>query len=121
MPGPLRRSRRLVALLLLLLTPALGGWAVKTAHSCPTALGADLHAQPEPGHHGLPAHGGHGAECHCIGSCHTPPAVIPPAPAPLGVAVAEPAPAPVRAHGALPVPASRLSDFLPPSTAPPQG
>jgi hypothetical protein len=115
MPGPLRRSRRLVALLLLLLTPALGGWAVQTAHSCPTALGA------EQSHHGMPAHGEHGTECHCIGSCHTPAAVALPSAALLAVLIAAPAATPVRPDGALPAPVSRLSELLPPSTAPPQG
>ena len=114
MPGPLRRSRRLVAVLLLLLTPALGGWAVQTAHPCPTALAS------EQGHHGMPGHGGHGAECHCIGSCHAPASVALPSATVIAVVVAIPAPPP-SPDGALPVPASRLSDLLPPSTAPPQG
>jgi hypothetical protein len=56
MPGPLRRSR-LVALLLLLLTPGLGGWVVQAAHPCPAAAGAVGHAAHGPGQHDVPADG----------------------------------------------------------------
>ena len=120
MPAPLRRSR-LAALLLLLLTPGLGGWMVQAAHSCPTAPGAQSHAPADPGHHGTPAHGRRGAECRCIGSCHAPAAVWLAGTATLDPLVHAPAPARSRPAGALLLATLQPSDRLPPSTAPPQG
>ncbi|HEX6614998.1 MAG TPA: hypothetical protein VF046_01715 [Gemmatimonadales bacterium] len=119
MPGPLRRSRRLLALFLLLLTPAFGGWAVRTAHSCPTAAAGQAQALAGHRHHALPGHGERGSECHCIGVCHaTGPARAAEAPlldlAPPGFLLTADRPG-----AALDLPAGRPPQLLPPSTAPP--
>ena len=105
-------------MLLTLLTPGLGGWAVQAFHPCPAAA-AGAH------HHGSTGHGdgssvpGHQAQCHCIGSCHATPA-LEPASAPT---VAAPIPAysltqhpPAESH----LLATRhLPELHPPATAPP--
>jgi hypothetical protein len=120
MPAPMRRSR-LVALLLLLLTPGLGGWAVQSVHSCPTAHAATSHAPGEQGHHDAPTHGGHGPDCRCIGSCHAPAVVWLTPAATLNVVVVAAAPVPHYPAGARLLPDLQPSDRLPPSTAPPLG
>jgi hypothetical protein len=125
MPALIRRSK-LVALLLLLLTPGLGGWAVQALHPCPAdmpsaAAGAASDQEHEHGHQGGPTHSGHTAECRCIGSCHaTPLAQARPAPVvevPVAFYVIE-------SHhpaGARLPDAGRLPDLHPPATAPPLG
>lgn len=109
---------RLVALLLLLLTPGFGGWAVQALHPCPAAAmghhhGSDGHSQGSS----LP---GHEAQCHCIGSCHAT-AAVEPASAPT---VAAPIPAycltqarPTESHLLATAP---LPELHPPATAPPR-
>jgi hypothetical protein len=122
MPGPIRRSR-LVALLLLLLTPGLGGWAVQVLHPCPadmpsaTATSGTGH---EGGHHqGAPGQSGHSAECRCIGSCQAALVVgtrdAPTVEAPIPVfqlVLPRPATTRVLAEG-------RTPELHPPATAPP--
>jgi hypothetical protein len=119
MPDRIRRSR-LLALLLLLLTPGLGGWAVQVLHPCATA-GAHAAVAHGTGHHdgGSPAEPGHAPECRCIGSCQSA-ATVTPASAPT---VAAPIPAyqlvsprPADSHR---LPAGRIPDLHPPATAPP--
>ena len=111
----LRRSR-LLALILLLATPALGGAWLQAAHPCP------VDSPPIADH--ASGHGDHGTEgsagsCHCVGSCASPvgavlaaAAVLPPVAAPTPVA------RPRLAPGA-PSPTLHPSDLLPPATAPP--
>ena|SRR5690349_89752 len=119
MLGHPRRSRLLV-LLLLLLSPGLGGWAAQVLHACPPgASHATGHAADDCSKHPSPAHGGLGAECQCFGSCHASPS-FQPATAPT---VAAPIPSfaltvPRPAEPARPA-ASRLSPLHPPATAPP--
>jgi hypothetical protein len=116
MPAPVQRGR-FVALLLLLLTPGLGGWAVQALHPCPAAAVGH--------HHGSDGHGKgssaprHEAQCHCIGSCHATPAVEP-ASAPT---VAAPIPVycltqgrPAESHF---LATGHLPELHPPATAPP--
>jgi len=118
MPGPLRRSR-ILALLLLLLTPGLGGWVVQAAHPCPAAAGAVGHAAHGPGQHDAPADGEHDEHCRCIGSCHTAQAARAADAPTFGVAPATYQLAPQRAAGARLLPAGRPLQLLPPATAPP--
>ena len=68
----LRRSR-LLALLLLLATPGLGGAWLQAAHPCPVDHPwlAGEHQEQGGAHHGT----GHGTApdgpvCHCVGACH---------------------------------------------------
>ncbi|HKT61637.1 MAG TPA: hypothetical protein VJQ46_16390 [Gemmatimonadales bacterium] len=108
---------RLMALLLLLLTPGLGGWAVQTFHPCPSS-GAAHHHQSD-GHHESSGAPEHESRCHCIGSCHATPAVA----APSAVTVAAPIPA-YRLAQARPavlhfLATGRHPDLHPPATAPP--
>jgi hypothetical protein len=123
MPGPIRRSR-LVALLLLLLTPGLGGWAVQALHPCPadmpSATAASRTGHDEGHHHqGAPGHSGHSAECRCIGSCQAAlvartsdaPTVDAPIPA-FQLILPRPATTRVLAEG-------RTPELHPPATAPP--
>jgi hypothetical protein len=123
MPGLFRRSR-LVALLLLLLTPGLGGWAVQVLHPCPADVPSAATASgtgPEEGHHhqGAPGHSGHSAECRCIGSCQAAlvartsdaPTVDAPIPA-FQLVLAPPASTRV-------LPEGRTPELHPPATAPP--
>jgi hypothetical protein len=102
-----RIAMRLLALLLLLLSPGLGGWAMQVLHPCPA----------EASH--APAHGGQGVECHCFGSCNASP-MFQTASAPT---VAMPIPPfaltiPLPAEPERPV-ARRLTLLHPPATAPP--
>jgi hypothetical protein len=117
----LRRSRTL-ALLLLLLTPGLGGWAVQVLHPCASA-GSRAAMAPPGGHHheqgGLPSQADHQAHCRCIGSCQTAVPVRP--------ATAPTVAAPIPAYQLLfprPADANRFSagrvpELHPPATAPP--
>ena len=111
----LRRSR-LLALALLLATPALGGAWLQAAHPCPVdtpwlSTGHDGHG----GHQDQPA----SSTCHCVSSCQAA-AVAALVAAPVLPLAAEPAPAvPPRFTPAAPRPAVRPSDRLPPATAPP--
>jgi hypothetical protein len=111
----LRRSR-LLALALLLATPALGGAWLQAAHPCP--VDSPWLADHEGGH------GDHGAQggangCHCVGSCAGAAAAVL-ATATVLPAVVAPAPSdrPRLTPGTL-TPAARPSDRLPPATAPP--
>ncbi len=119
MPDRTRRSCFLV-LLLLLLSPGLGGWAVQALHPCPAeASHAAGNGGSDCARHPMPAHGGHGADCHCFGSCHaTPsfqPATAPTVAAPIpSFALAIPRPAEPERPAA-----SHLSPLHPPATAPP--
>jgi hypothetical protein len=118
MPGSLRRSR-IVALLLLLLTPGLGGWVVQAAHPCPAAAAAVGHAAHGQSHHDIPADGEHDGHCRCIGSCHAAQAVQSADAPTFDVAPAAYHPTPHRPDGALLLPAGRPPQLLPPATAPP--
>ncbi len=121
MPGRFRRSR-LLALLLLLVTPGLGGWPIKMLHPCASAV---QHAMaPEQGgeqheEHGAPAHPGHQGECRCIGSCQVTTAIqhptVPTVAAPIPsyrLTTPRPAESPLFTAG-------RVPDLHPPATAPP--
>jgi hypothetical protein len=108
---------RLIALLLLLLTPGLGGWAVQALHPCPAA--AVGHHHGSGGHGDGPSVPGHEAQCHCIGSCHATPAVEPTS----APTIAAPIPAyrltqdrPAESHL---LATGRLPELHPPATAPP--
>jgi len=109
------RRSRMLAVLLLLATPALGGAWLQAVHPCPVDT-------PWLEHHGQ----GHdheaaskGAACHCVGSCSAASmAALPPVA--VGVAdfssgVAAPALLVPRSDAPLPQP----SELLPPATAPP--
>ena len=116
MPALVQRGR-LVALLLLLLTPGLGGWAVQALHPCPTA--AMGHHHGPDGRQGGSDVPDHKARCHCIGSCHATPAVQPSS----APTVAAPIPAycltqhrPDESHLLV---TGRLPELHPPATAPP--
>jgi hypothetical protein len=117
MPGSLRRSR-IVALLLLLLTPGLGGWVVQAAHPCPAAAAVG-HAAHGQAHHDAPADGEHGGHCRCIGSCHAAQAVQAADAPTFDVVPVAYHPTPHRPDGALLLPAGRPPQLLPPATAPP--
>ena len=117
MPGSLRRSR-IVALLLLLLTPGLGGWVVQAAHPCPAAAAVG-HAAHGQAHHAAPADGEHDGHCRCIGSCHAAQAVQAADAPTFDVVPVAYHPTPHRPDGALLLPAGRPPQLLPPSTAPP--
>ncbi|HEU5041022.1 MAG TPA: hypothetical protein VFT84_09395 [Gemmatimonadales bacterium] len=111
----LRRSR-LLALALLLATPALGGAWLQSVHPCPVDS-PWLTAEHQE-------HTGHGQEagtaaCHCVGSCQAV-AVAALVAAPVLPLVAAPVPVvPLRFSPAEHPPAARPSDRLPPATAPP--
>lgn len=113
----LRRSR-LLALALLLATPALGGAWLQALHPCPVDQPwAAAPGEHGGGHHGAPAGAPEG--CHCAGSCSPVGAAAlarsPESPT-LTTALAPPSRAlPVHADP----PALRPSDRLPPATAPP--
>jgi hypothetical protein len=112
----IRRSR-LLALALLLATPALGGAWLQVAHPCP--VDAPWAGHPDAGGHGDHDSPGHGETCHCVGSCAASAAAILTAAAAVSGMLDE-APAPPRPpRAALTVPALRPSDRLPPATAPP--
>lgn len=111
----LRRSR-LLALVLLLATPALGGAWLQAAHPCP--VDAPWVLDQGAGHGD---HGEHSAPagCQCVGSCagaaatHLPPVAVVPA----AVLPAPAVPPRLAAHDL--APAFRPSHRLPPATAPP--
>ena len=121
MPCRTHRSR-LLLLLLLLLSPGLGGWAVQVVHPCST----DASQGPAVGHggndrssHPAPARGSQGAECHCFGTCNAGP-TFQPATAPTFAAPIPSFALTVRrpAEPERPV-ARRLTLLQPPATAPP--
>ena len=112
----LRRSR-LLALALLLATPALGGAWLQVGHPCPVDApwlstgGNEGHGEHDP--HSTPG------TCHCVNSCQAA-AVAAIAAAPvLQLAAAPPPAAPPAFAPAAPLPAFRPADRLPPATAPP--
>jgi hypothetical protein len=109
------RRSRMLAVLLLLATPALGGAWLQAVHPCPVDT-------PWLEHHGQ----GHdheaaskGAACHCVASCSAasmaalPPVAAAVAHVPAGVAL--PAAFVPRSDA----PLFQPSEFLPPATAPP--
>lgn len=124
------RGLRLLALLLLLGVPGLGGSALQLLHPCPASAPwlADAAGGARASHRAAvtdaSGHEGHAPDaehrCHCIGSCQ-----LGTAPLPAGTAVAvlrlppEPAPRVIATAAAVP-PAARPADRLPPSTAPPR-
>lgn len=113
---------RLLSLLLLLASPAVGGTVLPALHPCPaeapwTAAAGDSHAGHE-GHDQPPAPASH--DCRCISSCTTGPVLSPPR-RPDTVAL------PAIFLTLLASPGSDASlivaaavELLPPSTAPPQ-
>jgi hypothetical protein len=116
------RGFRLLALLLLIGSPGLGGSLVQALHPCMAEM--PWLAAPDGAGHGAHDHGESGsgsqaaAECHCIGSCAAGAPIVSPAVAPpVRVALqAAGSPAPGRPVA---VPAAIPSDRLPPATAPP--
>lgn len=134
----LRRTSRLLASLLLLASPAVGGMALPLVHPCPVAApwaaaattSASGHADGHAAHAGhrpasdpttapAPGHAGHD-DCSCIGTCSAPPALA----APHATLAARPT-ADRPATGTIwsvrgDLPATRnLRGLLPPPTAPP--
>jgi hypothetical protein len=117
----LRRSR-LLALLLVLATPGLGGAWLQAAHPCPVDLPwlAGQHQGQHASHHGtepgtVPA----GEVCHCVGACHTAGAALLTTAARVAVLVLtgdRPASTPAPD---LDPPVQRSTDRQPPATAPP--
>ena len=111
---------RLLVLLLLLLSPGLGGRAMQMVHPCSTdASQTATHGGTDRSSHPEPARDGQGAECHCFGTCYTTPtlqaATAPTVAAPrptLALTVRRPL-APER------LVARRLTLLQPPATAPP--
>ena len=114
---------KLLALLLLLLTPGLGGWVVQSVHPCPTSMpwlaGAGAAEHQHGSHHGAPGQPGETTSCRCFGSCHQgTPATAPAAPT-VVVRLAPHAPAAILpARSRLPG-AGRTPELHPPATAPP--
>ena len=112
----LRRSR-LLALVLLLATPALGGAWLQAAHPCPVdAPWAAEHGGDHGGQHGAPADTG---TCHCVGSCAASAGSLLPAAAAVTQVLADLPAAPRPASIAVLAPTLRPADRLPPATAPP--
>ena len=119
MPCRTHRSRLLV-LLLLLLSPGLGGRAVRMVHPCSAdASQTATHGGTDRSSHPEPARDGQDAGCHCFGTCYIIPtlqaATAPPVAAPkptLPLTVRRPL-APER------LVAPRLTLLQPPGTAPP--
>jgi hypothetical protein len=122
MIGRVRRWR-LLALLLLAITPGFAGTVLDGLHPCPenapwTAAAATGHGDHgNGGDHGTPAHSG---ECHCLGACIGAVAALPFAPV-LPVATYDIEFARTARAAPADLPASQPSDRLPPSTAPPLG
>ena len=111
----IRRSR-LLALLLLVATPALGGAWLQAMHPCPVDTPG---LQAEHGQHADHEDQAQPTGCHCVGSCAGVSVAAVPA-AQLLAAPAVPAPAVrPRVTDDAPAPAVRPADRLPPSTAPP--
>jgi hypothetical protein len=113
----LRRARS-VALVLLLVSPGLGGMVVQAFHPCPSHVamqgagmqhaGGDSHHAPDSGH----------SYCHCIGSCAA--TAVQASPADGRMLAVAAVPARIVVAGADERPAAQLPlDLLPPSTAPP--
>ena len=110
----LRRSR-LLALVLLLGTPALGGAWLQAFHPCPVDTPWLEHHGHGPGHDG----GSKAESCHCVGSCSAASiAVLPTVAAKLDGAPQGFSPRPLFARRAS-VPLPQPSELLPPATAPP--
>lgn len=110
------RRSRLLALALLLATPALGGAWLQFAHPCPV----DAPWTAEHGGHGA-EHGGADASsgCHCVGTCA--PGILAALgaddPSPAAAVSIPPAGSPL--VPAAQAPSLRPADRLPPATAPP--
>ncbi len=114
----------MLALALVLVTPALGGAWLQALHPCPVDLPwleeqAGHQGEHAQGHHGAPA--GQPEGCHCVGSCSTatgaPLAATPESAAVIASAPSLPPVFPARGDA----PPLRPSDRLPPATAPPLG
>jgi hypothetical protein len=118
------RSSRLLALALVLATPALGGAWLQAVHPCPVDMPwleeqGGHQAGHSEGHHGAPA--GQAEGCHCVGSCSTATgaALVSATETPSLTTSAAPVPPAFPARGD--APPLRPSDRLPPATAPPLG
>lgn len=116
--------RRFLALLLLAVSPGLGGAALQAVHSCASrdavaaAQDADIH---HGGHHG----GDHGAPddeggCRCIGDCQATPFAAPFAVPVVAFAAVPPFAALPVAAGPRVAPSLGAFRLLPPATAPPR-
>lgn len=113
----LRRARS-VALVLLLMSPGLGGMAVQAFHPCPSHMlmqGDGMH-HAGGGSHDVPADGH--SYCHCIGSCAATAVQASPGDGRMLAAAALPHSTPLAETTEWPAPQLPL-DRLPPSTAPP--
>ena len=119
------RRCRLLALLLLLLSPGAGGSVLPLLHPCPVdspwllpAASGGSHA----GHHGGTAAATdsehHDRSCHCVGSCAVSAAVSPPSPAVVAAPLGAPAAQGWASHDATLLLGAR-AELLPPATAPP--
>ena len=115
------RALRLLALLLLIGSPGLGGSLVQALHPCTAEM--PWMARADDGGHGAHGHGespseATDAQCHCIGSCAAGIAIVSIAAGPdvrVAAAFAHPSPTP----RPLAAPRGIPSDRLPPATAPP--
>ena len=119
----LRRSPwlRLIAVLLLIGSPGLGGTGLQALHGCTEkmpwlAAQAAGAAQDHHGsHHEAPAE----PDCHCIGQCQATPAMPTAGESHLSPVADLPAVVPVLTGESRVAPAGRTAHRLPPATAPP--
>jgi hypothetical protein len=110
----LRRSR-LLALVLLLATPALGGAWLQAVHPCPV----DSPWLEQDGHGHEHDEASKAAGCHCVSSCSAASiAVLPSGAAEIESTPSTFSPRPVFSPRA-DAPLLQPSEFLPPATAPP--
>ena len=113
---------QLLAVLLMIGSPGLGGAALQGLHGCAERMPwlADGVADAASGHHA----GGHEESpaeqgCHCIGQCQATAVMASPAPGALARANDLPAAPSTRFAESRIAPAGRVPHRLPPATAPP--
>jgi hypothetical protein len=111
----LLRHSRILALVLLLATPALGGAWLQAFHPCPVDTPWLEHHGHGHEHDGAPK----AVSCHCVGSCSAATtAVLSTAAANVEAAPQGFSPRPLFARRAS-IPLPQPSELLPPATAPP--
>lgn len=122
MLAALRRSR-LLAALLVIASPAMGGTLLTAIHPCPVDTPWLAHHQDgakagHHGNHGTPAGTKESQTCHCIGNWLTGGAITPPLPVLAVAPVRPPIPVLLPAHDSS-LQLAPPSALLPPATAPP--
>ena len=119
----LRRSPwlRLIAVLLLIGSPGLGGTGLQALHGCTEKMPwlADQAAGAAQGHHGGHQEAPAEPDCHCIGQCQATPAMPTAGEAAFSGTADLPAIVPVLSGESRVAPAGRTAHRLPPATAPP--